>query len=109
MKAIVEYLSSKNIICKSLREVKPKLLGSCKRVEIYIGVNLKGYYCSIIVVEKKSRVVRKEARELMALHEKLEIYEKTKILKRYIEVKAPLCSHAKALFVENGWRVWDNA
>ncbi len=106
MKAIVEYLQSKNIICKSLGEVTPKELGSRKKTQIYFGVNLKGYYCSFILLEKKSRLLRKEAEELIALHEKLEIYKDTKIFKRYIRIQAPLCSKAKALLIENGWKVW---
>ena len=107
MKEIVEYLKDKNIICKTLKEVSPKELGSRKKIQLYIGVNLKGYYCSLITIEKKSRVLRKEAAELMALHKKLEAYQDTKILTRYIRIKAPLCSLAKAMLLENGWKVWD--
>ena len=106
MKEIVEYLKDKNIICKSLKEVKTKDLGSRKKIRLYVGVNLKGYYCSIIFLEKKSRVLRKEAGKTMMLREKLESYEDTKILTRYIRIKAPLCSHAKAMLEENGWKVW---
>lgn len=107
MKAIVEYLNSKNIICKSLKEIQPKILGSRKKVKIYVGINLKGYYCSIFLIEKKSRFLRKETRELIELHKTLETLEDTKITKRYIRIRSPLCSHAKTLFVENGWSVWD--
>lgn len=107
MKEIVEYLRDKNIICKTLKEVTSKELGSRKKIQLYVGVNLKGYYCSVMAIEKKSRVLRKEAGELMALHEKLEAYQDTKILTRYIRIRAPLCSHAKAMLEENGWKVWD--
>ncbi len=107
MKELVEYLKDKNIICKSLKEVAPKALGSRKKIQLYVGVNLKGYYCSVMLLEKKSRVLRKEANELIALHEKLELYQDTKILKRYIRIRAPLCSKAKALLEEKGWKVWD--
>lgn len=107
MKEIVEYLRDKNIICKTLKEVTPKELGSRKKIQLYVGVNLKGYYCSVMAIKKKSRVLRKEVGELMALHEKLEAYQDTKILTRYIRIRAPLCSHAKAMLEENGWKVWD--
>ncbi|SFV61283.1 hypothetical protein MNB_SV-6-954 [hydrothermal vent metagenome] len=109
MKNMVEYLNSKNIICKRLKEVLPKALGSRKRVAIFVGVNLKGYYCSIITIKKRSRILKKEVLEIMLLHEKLEIYADTKIKKRYIYIDAPLCKEAKALFVNNGWIVWDKA
>lgn len=106
MKALVEYLSHKNIIFKSLREILPKELGSRKKVSLYLGLDLKGYYALVMQLEKKSRVLRKEAADLMELHEKLEKHIGSRITKKYILVKAPLCSHAKAMLEENGWRVW---
>jgi len=106
MKEIVEYLQQKNIIFKSLKEIAPKELGSRKKIALYLGVDLKGYYALVMQVEKKSRILRKEAAELMALHEKLEKYIDSRIMKKYIIVKAPLCSKAKALLEENGWRVY---
>jgi len=106
MKEIVEFLQQKRIIFKSFKEIAPKEIGSRKRVGLYVGVDIKGYYALVMVLEKKSRVLRKEARELMALHEKLEHYIDSKINKKYIIIKAPLCSHAKAMLEENGWRVF---
>jgi hypothetical protein len=106
MKEIVEYLQQKNIIFKSLKEITPKEIGSRKRIGLYVGVDLKGYYALVMVLEKKSRVLRKEVQELMALHEKIEKYIDSRINKKYILIKAPLCSHAKAMLEENGWKVW---
>jgi len=104
MKSIVEYLQQKNIIFKSFKSISTKELGSRKKIGLYVGVDLKGYYADVIVLEKKSR--RKEAEELMALHEKLEKYIDSTIKKKYIIIKAPLCSKAKALLEENKWKVW---
>ena len=109
MKQIVEYLQHKNIIFKSLKEITPKELGSRKKIELYLGIDLKGYYTLVMNVEKKSRVLRKEAGELMLLHEKLEKYIDSKITKKQIRIKAPLCSHAKVMLEENGWKVWNEA
>ena len=106
MQEIVEYLQKKNLIFKSLKEISPKELGSRKKIELYLGVDLKGYYSLVMHVEKKSRVLRKEAGELMTLHEKLEKYIDSKVTKKYIIIKAPLCSKAKALLEENSWKVW---
>ena len=108
MKQIVEYLQHKNIIFKSLKEITPKELGSRKKIELYLGIDLKGYYALVMNVEKKSRILRKEAGELILLHEKLEKYIDSKITKKYILIKAPLCSHAKAVLEEHGWKVWHN-
>lgn len=106
MKEIVEYLQKKQIIFKSFKEVLPKELGSRKKVSLYMGIDLKSYYALVMSIEKKSRVLRKEVGELMSLHEKLEKYMDSKITKKYIIIKAPLCSHAKAMLEEQGWRVW---
>jgi len=106
MKSIVEYLQQKNIIFKSFKEVTPKELGSRKKVQFFVAVDLKGYYALVMKVEKKSRVFRKEVGELMVLHEKLEKYIDSSIKKKYIIIKAPLCSHAKAMLIEHGWKVW---
>ena len=106
MKQLVDFLQKKQIIFKSLKEVSPKELDSRKKLELYVGVDLKGYYALVMQLEKKSRVLRKEVGELMALHEKLETYIDSNIKKKYIIIKAPLCSKAKALLEENGWRVW---
>jgi len=94
------------MIFKSLKEIMPKELGSRKKVSLYLGVDLKGYYALVMELEKKSRVLRKEAGELMELHEKVEKHIDSRIAKKYILIKAPLCSHAKAMLEENGWKVW---
>jgi len=109
MKRIVDYLQEKHIIFKSLKSITPKELGSRKKIELYLGVNLKEYYAVVMSVEKKSRVLRKEAEELMLLHEKLEKYIDSSIKKKYIIIKAPLCSKAKAMLEEHGWKVWHSA
>jgi hypothetical protein len=109
MKKIVEYLQEKHLIFKSLKSITPKELGSRKKIELYLGVDLKDYYTVVMVVEKKSRVLRKEAEELMLLHEKLEKYIDSSIKKKYMIIKAPLCSKAKAMLEEHGWKVWHRA
>jgi hypothetical protein len=106
MKTVVELLNHKNIIFKSLKEILPKELGSRKKVSLYLGIDLKGYYALVIVLAKKSRVLRKEAEELMVLHEKVERYIDSKVTKKYIIIKAPLCSKAKTMLEEKRWKVW---
>ena len=107
MKEIVEYLQKKNLVFKSFKEITPKELGSRKKIEIYLGIDMKEYYALVMHIEKKSRILRKEANELMALHEKVESYIDSKITKKYMIIKAPLCSKAKALLEENHWKVWN--
>jgi len=106
---MVDYLQKKHTIFKSLKVITPKELGSRKKVKLFLGVDLKDYYALVMVLEKKSRVLRKEVGELMVLHAKLEKYIDSTIKKKYIIIKAPLCSKAKALLEENSWKVWHEA
>jgi len=106
MKEIVEYLQHKNLIFNSFKEVLPKDLGSRKKIALYLGIDLEGYYVLVMQIEKKSRILRKEAAELMELHAKVEKYIDSRISKKYIRIKAPLCSHAKKMLEEHHWNVW---
>ena len=103
MKAIVDRLSQHHILCKKLKTVTPKELASRKKISLYVGVDTAGYYCSVMLLVKKSRVLRKEAEELMTLHERLEKYQGATIRKKYIQIDAPLCSKAKAMMEQAGW------
>ena len=105
MKEIVEYYRKKGILFRSLKHIPTKELGSRKKVEIYLGVDTNTYYTMIIFIEKKSRILRKEAEEIMLFHDKLEKQISSKILKKYTLIKAPLCSKAKKSMEEKGWKV----
>jgi len=105
MKDIVDKLLFEELLFKSLKPISVKELGSRKKIDIYLGVDLKKYYSCIIHINKKSRILQKEAKELMGFHKKLEKYNDSIIKKRYIYIQAPLCSKAKALFEEEDWIV----
>ncbi len=107
MKEIVHVLQENNLIFKSLKPISIKELGSRKKIDLYLGVDLKKYYVCIIHICKKSKIVSKEALEIMEFHKKLEIFNESKITKKYIYIQAPLCLKAKALFKEQKWRVWE--
>ncbi len=106
MKEIVELLAQRGVLCRRLERVAPRELGSRKRVEIYEGTAPDDYYCMVMVLRKKSRVLQKEARELLDLHRKLEEKIEAKIKRRYLLIDAPLCSKAAALLEEVGWRIF---
>jgi len=105
MKDIVNKLQFENILFKSLKPISLKELGSRKKIDIYLGVDLKKYYSCIIHINKKSRILQKEAKELMEFHKKLEEYNDSVIKKKYIYIQSPLCSKAKDLFEEEDWVV----
>jgi len=105
MREIVEKLQDENLLFKSFKQILPKEFGSRKKIDLYIAVDLKKYYACIIHISKKSRILSKESIEIMKFHEKLEIYNDSKIKKKYIFIEAPLCSKAKALLEEEKWVV----
>jgi hypothetical protein len=106
MKELVEHLASRGILCRRLERVEPKKLGTRKRVEIYRGIETDDYYCLVIVLRKKSRILRKEAEELEELHCRLEEKMGAKIKRSYLLYGAPLCSKAAAWLRERGWRLF---
>lgn len=105
MKELVEYFAKYGIVFKSLKVILPSQLGSRKKNDIYLGVDLKKNYCCLFVVHKKSRFITKDANEIMELTQKLEAFNQSAIKLRYIIINAPFCSKAKRLLEENGFRV----
>jgi hypothetical protein len=107
MKEILHLLQEKKLLFKKLKPIELKALGSRKKIDLYLGVDLKKYYACIIHINKKSKILSKEALELMEFHKKLELLNDSKIKKKYIYIQAPLCSKAKALLKEEKWIVWE--
>ncbi len=105
MKTLTDKLREAGLIFKSLLPIAPATLGSRKRVGIYRGVDMKGYYAAVFVVEKKSRFVRKDAEAIEALFEALERYSDATIPTKYLLVTAPLCSKAEADLEKRGWHI----
>jgi len=105
MREVVDICRKKGKVFTSFRPIELKELGSRKKVNIYLGVDLKKYYTMIVYISKKSRILRKEATEFFELHRRLEKLNDTKILKKCIIINAPICSKAKAMMIEDGWEV----
>ncbi len=106
MKEIADILQKKSLIFKSLKPISIKELGSRKKIDIYLGVDLKKYYTCVIHIKKKSKILSKEALEIMEFHKRLEKFNDSKINKKYIYIQAPICSKAKKLFKEQKWTLW---
>ena len=104
MKKIVEYMSNRGVIFRKLKEIKPKEIGSRKKVKIYLGSNINKYYCLIILISQKSKFLDKNALEIIDIHKKMEIYNDSKINIKYISIDAPLCSKAEKRVKEEGWQ-----
>jgi hypothetical protein len=107
MKDLVEFLAKNNIVFKSLKAILSSQLESRKKINIYLGVDLKNNYCCLFQINKKSRFITKDANEIIDLTQKLEVFNESKIKCRYIVISSPLCSKAKRFLEENGFRVMD--
>ncbi len=105
-KWLVEFLQNRGYIFRSMQTIKPKELGVRKRLNIYLAVDLQSYYNAIYYIEKSSRFVRKDARDLLAIHEALQKSANSKIVKRIIIIKSPLCSKAKDELKDEKWKVY---
>ena len=105
MKYIVERLGKKKIIHKSFQKIDLKSLNSRKKIDLYLGIRVDKFYTIVIYINRKSKVVTKDTKDYFQLHKKLEEYNSSKILKKYIIIDSSLCSKAKERLLENGWVV----
>jgi len=105
LKSLTEYFVSKNIIFKSIEEIRPKELASRKKMEIYSAVGIDSNYYAIFIVDGKSRFLRKNADNLMELCSKLIDLKDHNFKKKILLISSPLCSKAKTYLKENGWKV----
>ena len=105
MKNLIHYLNEKQLHFKTLEKIEPKDLGSRKKIDIYHSVTLDNSYFAIFIVESKSRFLRKNANDLMAMLESLKSYKDHNYKYQMLVISSPLCSKAKALLEENAWRV----
>ena len=105
MKELVEYFKKKGLIFRELKALDPGRLGIKKRWKIYEGVDTKNRYVLIVEIERKSRFLRKDAQSLLEVQELLEKSLGHGFKKRYLLLKAPLCSKAKELLQSAGWSV----
>ena len=89
-KSVVDFLSDKSIIFKSIRVIEPKELGSRKRVDIYLAVDMRDYYNLIISISKRSRFIQKDVKDLIELHKRVEEFKDSKIKKKLLLIDGDL-------------------
>ena len=105
MKELTEYFTSKNIIFKAIKSLEPKDIGSRKKIRIYTATSIKSEYYAIFIINSKSRFLKKNADELMAMCEKLSSHEDHNFKRKELLISSPLCSKAKAYLLDNKWSV----
>ncbi len=105
MKDIVEYFIEKQIRFKSLKQIDRSLLKTRKRVDIFAGTDLKGYYHSIFSVKQKSRFLLKNSLELVELEERLCSLKQHNFKHKHLIIGEEICSKSVSYFEERGWRL----
>ncbi len=105
MKEVLEPLRQEGMLFKRFEPFSLKTIGSRKRIDVYHGLDERNRYTLVFFVVKKSRILRKEVQEWMAIQKKIEAFYGYAILQNVAIVKAPICSKAKALLESEGWRV----
>ncbi len=109
MKEFVDLLLEHKLIFKKLHPVDTGLLGTRKKVVIYEGVDLQSNYAALFYLRQKSRFLRKDADVIEAIFEKLKEVQDHNYKRKIMLYDMPLCSKAKALMQERGWRLIDVA
>ena len=80
-----------------MKEIK---INTKKKIKAYIGVNLKNEYCFILVVDRKSKLLSKDIKDLLEfVPSKINFRYKKKIL----ITDALICKKAKEML--SSWRV----
>jgi len=105
VKEIVERMSDRGVFFKKFKEIKPKDIGSRKKVKLYIGVNLDRYYYLVMKSSNKSKIVTKEVLEIMELHQRVERYNDSKIHNKYLFINSEIYSKAKDRLKSDGWEI----
>jgi uncharacterized protein (DUF362 family) len=88
MKEIVDILRKNNIVCKKLEKIN---LNTRKKINAYLGVNLKNEYCIVFEILKKSRFLNKDYEELLKFLPDINFRYKKKIL----ILNSIICSRVK--------------
>jgi len=105
LKSLLEPLRKNGFLFKRFEPFSLQLIGSRKRIGVYHGIDTSNRYFLLFVVKRKSRVLRKDVKEWFDIKQRIEHYYGYAIMINIALINAPLCSKAKALLVEEGWRV----
>ncbi|GAX87965.1 conserved hypothetical protein [Lebetimonas natsushimae] len=96
MKKCVDILRKNNIVCKKLQKIE---LNTRKKINAYMGVNIKNEYCIVFEILKKSRFLNKDYEELLKFLPDVNFRYKKKIL----ILHSPICSRVKEKMKE--WKI----
>jgi len=101
MTEINQKLLDRNVVLKEIKNITPK---TRKKIQVFLGVDIKQFYYLLVKIDTKSRFIQKNALELMEFVKPLsEInFQKNK---KILFLNSPICSKASVLLQANGWRI----
>ena len=108
MKEITAFLNSKGYLFKQFKRIEPKHINSRKKIDIYSGCDIKNHFISIFIINQKSRVLIKNAKEIIELKDRLVLFEDHNFKKNILLIKSPICDKAIDFFKENRWALYDD-
>ena len=103
MKEMIQQLLTKKIILKKVVPIDTAVLQTRKKIAVFSGVDTKSNLVSIFMIQRKSRFLRKDVKELEELFIKLVSFSDHNFKKKILIYDMPLCSKAKENLKELKW------
>ena len=100
---MVKNLLTKKIVLKKVNPIETALLKTRKKIAVFSGVDTNSNYVCVFVMERKSRFLRKDVKELEELFSRLVSLSDHNFKKKIFIYKMPMCSHAKQNLKELKW------
>jgi len=102
MNDLNELLLSNNIMLREIKNITPK---TRKKIKTYLGVDIKNNYYLIVKIDKKSKFIQKDLKELLEFLDSIQEIKNInfKHKKRVLILNSAICSKTKELLKE--WRI----
>ena len=105
MKTVVDALRNHGVVLPKLEPVDLKAVGIKRRLEMYAAVDEKQWHTLILRVQRASRILQKDAQGYDATVKALSEARGHNFGKKLLLLDAPICSKAKTLLQQSGWKV----
>ncbi len=105
MKEVVELFRKHELLFKELTPLDLPKFGIKKRVKLFKGIDLQNRYTLLMLTERKSRFLQKDAISFEEIAKKIEDGLDHAFAKKFLFIKAPLCSKAKEWLQKRGYHV----
>ena len=105
MQMVVDSFRQKGKIYKKMQEISPKEIGIRNKIKMFKATDTSNKLWAIFAVSQKSRLLMKDVHKFEEIYTKLSLFCEANFTHKAIFIDAPLCSKAKAAFIEAGWKI----